>query len=64
MRAFATFFWTAVIDLMRRVYQDFEYAPASTDISTPVIDVLRQRKGEISPVEDSFAALAQAIDGA
>jgi len=26
--------------------------------------VLRQRKGEISPVEQSFAALAEAIDGA
>ncbi|MFN3618264.1 MAG: transglutaminase N-terminal domain-containing protein [Aquabacterium sp.] len=35
----------AVIDLMRRIHQDFEYAPASTDISTPVIEVLRQRKG-------------------
>lgn len=35
----------AAIDLMRRIHTDFEYAPASTDISTPVIEVLRQRKG-------------------
>lgn len=35
----------AAIDLMRRIHTDFEYAPASTDISTPVLEVLRQRKG-------------------
>jgi transglutaminase-like putative cysteine protease len=35
----------AAIDLMRRIHADFDYAPASTDISTPVLDVLAQRKG-------------------
>ncbi|NBD21843.1 transglutaminase family protein [Aquabacterium fontiphilum] len=35
----------AVLDLMHRIHADFEYAPASTDISTPVVEVLRQRKG-------------------
>ncbi len=35
----------AAIELMRRIHTDFEYAPASTDISTPVLEVLAQRKG-------------------
>ena len=35
----------AAMDLMSRIHQDFEYAPASTDISTPVMDVFLQRKG-------------------
>ncbi|MEY4766534.1 MAG: hypothetical protein RI907_3207 [Pseudomonadota bacterium] len=35
----------AAIDLMQRIHRDFEYAPASTDISTPVLEVLQQRKG-------------------
>jgi transglutaminase-like putative cysteine protease len=35
----------AAIDLMHRIHVDFDYAPASTDISTPVLDVLAQRKG-------------------
>lgn len=35
----------AALDLMRRIHADFEYAPASTDISTPVLEVLRQRRG-------------------
>lgn len=35
----------AAIDLMRRIHRDFEYAPASTDISTPVLTVFQQRRG-------------------
>lgn len=35
----------AAIELMQRIHRDFEYAPASTDISTPILDVLDQRKG-------------------
>lgn len=35
----------AAMDLMHRIYTDFDYAPASTDISTPILDVLDQRKG-------------------
>jgi transglutaminase-like putative cysteine protease len=35
----------AAIDLMNRIHADFDYAPASTDISTPVLDVFLQRKG-------------------
>jgi transglutaminase-like putative cysteine protease len=35
----------AAINLMSRIYKDFDYAPASTDISTPVLDVLAKRKG-------------------
>jgi transglutaminase-like putative cysteine protease len=35
----------AAIDLMRRIHADFDYAPASTDISTPVLEVLAHRKG-------------------
>jgi transglutaminase-like putative cysteine protease len=35
----------AAMELMTRIYDDFDYAPASTDISTPVLDVFAQRKG-------------------
>ena len=35
----------AAIELMQRIHRDFEYAPASTDISTPILDVFDQRKG-------------------
>lgn len=35
----------AAMELMSRIYEDFTYAPASTDISTPVLDVFLQRKG-------------------
>ena len=35
----------AAIELMQRIYDDFDYAPASTDISTPVLDVFIERKG-------------------
>ncbi len=35
----------AAIELMQRIYKDFEYAPASTDISTPILTVLTERRG-------------------
>lgn len=35
----------AAMELMHRIHADFDYAPASTDISTPVLDVFTQRKG-------------------
>ncbi|MGH6648832.1 transglutaminase family protein [Aquabacterium sp.] len=35
----------AVIELMNRIHADFSYAPASTDISTPILAVFDQRKG-------------------
>ncbi|MBI2733504.1 MAG: transglutaminase family protein [Aquabacterium sp.] len=35
----------AVIELMSRIHEDFDYAPASTDISTPILDVFLQRRG-------------------
>jgi transglutaminase-like putative cysteine protease len=35
----------AAMELMSRIFKDFDYAPASTDISTPVLDVFEQRKG-------------------
>lgn len=35
----------AVIELMQRVHRDFTYAPASTDISTPILEVFAKRKG-------------------
>lgn len=35
----------AAIELMRRIHADFAYAPASTDISTPILDVFDQRRG-------------------
>lgn len=35
----------AVIELMSRIHADFTYAPASTDISTPILAVFKQRKG-------------------
>jgi flagellum-specific ATP synthase len=39
-------------------------ADAAVQLAPRIEAVLRQRKGEISPVEQSFAALAEAIDGA
>jgi len=35
----------AAIELMNRIHADFSYAPASTDISTPILAVFKQRKG-------------------
>ena len=35
----------AAADLMHRVHSDFRYAPASTDVSTPVLEAFRQRTG-------------------
>ena len=35
----------AAIELMQRIHADFTYAPASTDISTPILDVFERRKG-------------------
>ena len=32
-------------DLMRRIYTDFEFTPGFTTISTPVAEVMRERKG-------------------
>lgn len=33
------------IELMQRIHRDFRYAPASTDISTPIIEVFERREG-------------------
>lgn len=33
------------IELMHRIHRDFRYAPASTDISTPVLEVFHRREG-------------------
>jgi transglutaminase-like putative cysteine protease len=35
----------AAIELMSRIHADFDYAPASTDISTPILAVFDKRKG-------------------
>ncbi len=35
----------AVIELMMRIHADFKYAPASTDISTPILSVFERRQG-------------------
>lgn len=35
----------SVIELMRRIHRDFTYAPASTDISTPILEVFERRRG-------------------
>jgi transglutaminase-like putative cysteine protease len=44
----------AVRELVRRIYHEFTYDPRATDISTPVREVLRQRRG----VCQDFAHLA------
>ncbi len=38
-------FGEALHDLMERIYTDFTYDPEVTDISTPLTDVLQQRRG-------------------
>ena len=35
----------AAIELMERIHSDFRYAPAATDISTPILDVFERRQG-------------------
>ena len=35
----------AAIDLTRRIFRDFTFDPTATDISTPIVDVFRQRRG-------------------
>lgn len=35
----------AVVDLMHRVHKDFRYAPLTTDISTPILEVFEKRQG-------------------
>ena len=35
----------ATVDLMHRIYRDFEYDSESTEIHTPALEALRQRKG-------------------
>ena len=35
----------ATLDLMHRIYRDFEYDSESTEIHTPALEALRQRKG-------------------
>lgn len=44
----------AGLDLMRRIYTDFEFTPGFTTVSTPVSEVMRERKG----VCQDFAHLA------
>ncbi len=43
-----------VADLMGRIHREFEYSPEATTVSTPVAEVLRQRRG----VCQDFAHLA------
>jgi transglutaminase-like putative cysteine protease len=35
----------AAMDLVRRIYQDFTFDPAATDVSTPISQVFKQRRG-------------------
>src|SRR5690606_21870267 len=38
-------FIDALLDLNTRIFEEFTYAPASTDITTPLAEVMRQRRG-------------------
>jgi transglutaminase-like putative cysteine protease len=44
----------AIYDLMQRIYHNFEFKPGFTDTSTPLLQVLKQRRG----VCQDFAQLA------
>jgi transglutaminase-like putative cysteine protease len=37
--------WEAVLDLTKRIFDEFSYSPMSTTIHTPLDEVLRERKG-------------------
>ena len=37
--------WSGTLDLMSRIHRDFRYLPGSTLVSTPVAQVMAQRKG-------------------
>jgi transglutaminase-like putative cysteine protease len=47
-------FFEASKDLMQRIYNDFEFKPGATNVSTPLIEVMKERKG----VCQDFAHLA------
>jgi len=47
-------FFEATKDLMLRIYTDFEFKPGSTNVATPIIEVIKERKG----VCQDFAHLA------
>ncbi|BAM04664.1 transglutaminase family protein [Phycisphaera mikurensis] len=47
----------ATLELARRIFEDFAYDPAATDLSTPVLRVFEQRRG----VCQDFAHLALAM---
>jgi len=47
-------FYDAALDLMKRIFQDFEFVSGFTTISTPLAEVMEQRKG----VCQDFAHLA------
>jgi transglutaminase-like putative cysteine protease len=47
-------FFEASKDLMQRIYSDFEFKPGATNVSTPLIEVMKERKG----VCQDFAHLA------
>lgn len=38
-------FLQSVLDLTQRIHRDFEFLPGSTKVGTPVLDVLRNRRG-------------------
>ena len=47
-------FFESTKELMQRIYTDFEFKPGSTNVTTPLIEVMKERKG----VCQDFAHLA------
>jgi transglutaminase-like putative cysteine protease len=38
-------FFESTKELMQRIYTDFEFKPGSTNVTTPLIEVMKERKG-------------------
>jgi transglutaminase-like putative cysteine protease len=38
-------FWSSVLELTQRIHQDFVYDPQFTHITTPIVDVVKYRRG-------------------
>ena len=51
----------AVLELNDRVHSDFSYEPASTDVSTPLAQVMRERRGVCQDFANLFICLTRLL---
>lgn len=51
----------AAIDLMHRIYEDFTYDPKATDVNTPVLEVLEEKRGVCQDFAHVFIGCLRAL---